>query len=91
MLQRIVWSENDPAPVREGNKKAKEAWLQAEEEDGTLKDLSSNRVTLLWEGETGKRNFSKWIFKVVDTDKDAMAVLSRAKMENFWTQAKSVQ
>ena len=30
------------------------------------------------------------MFKVVETDKEAMDALSRAKMENFWTQAKGV-
>lgn len=90
MLNRIQWSENDPAPVREGNKIAKEAWLQAEEEDGTLKDLSSNRCTLLWEGETKTAQFRAFKTKVVESDKEAIEALSRAKMENFWTQAKSV-
>lgn len=92
LLNRIQWSENDPAPVREGNKKAREAWLQAEEEDGTLKDLSGNHCTLLWEGEAKARSFKgSWRFKVCETDKEAIEALSRAKMENFWTQAKSVQ
>ena len=92
LLNRINWSENDIPPVREGNKIAKEAWLQAQEEDGTLKDLSENHCSLIFEGEMSSRAFrNKWSFKVVETDKEAMDALSRAKMENFWTQAKSVQ
>ncbi len=91
MLQRIAWSENDPAPVREGNRRAKESWLQPEEEDGTLKDLTSNRCTLLWEGEAKERAWRAWKFKPVESDKQALEALSRAKMENFWTQAKGVQ
>lgn len=91
LLNRINWSENDIPPVREGNRVAKEKWLQAQEEDGTLKDLSGNKISLIFEGETGSRAFRKWAFKVVETDKEAMDALGRAKMENFWTMAKSVQ
>lgn len=91
LLNRIDWTENDIAPVREGNKAAQAAFLNSQEEDGTLKDLSFNHCVSLWEGETVSRSFRKWAFKVVETDKEAMDALSRAKMENFWTQAKSVQ
>ncbi|KAL6715187.1 U4/U5/U6 small nuclear ribonucleoprotein prp3 [Lecanora helva] len=91
MMNRINWAENDMPPVREGNKLAKETWLQAQEEDGSLKDLSENRCVLIFEGETAGRVFRKWAFKAVETDKEAMDALSRAKMENFWTQAKGVR
>jgi len=91
LLNRINWAENDIPPVREGNRVAKEKWLQAQEEDGTLKDLSENRCVLVFEGETSSRVFRKWAFRVVETDKEAMDALSKAKMENFWTQAKSIQ
>ena len=90
VLNRVDWTENDIAPVREGNKQAQAAFLNSQEDDGTLKDLAFNRCTEIWEGETVSRGFRKWAFKVVETDKEAMDALSRAKMENFWTQAKSV-
>ena len=90
MLNRIDWTENSgPNTVREGNKEALAAWLQAEDEKGEIKDLSLNTCTLVWEGEQKGRAFRKWGSKVCETDKDAKDALSRAKMDNFWTLAKS--
>ena len=90
MLNRIDWTENSgPNSVREGNQEALAAWLQAEDEKGEIKDLSLNSCTLVWEGEQKNRAFRKWGSKVCETDKDAKDALSRAKMDNFWTLAKS--
>ena len=90
MLNRIDWTENSIPAVREGNQKARAAWLESVDAEGNLKDLSFNKVTLLFEGQQKDRAFRKWGSKSVETDKEAMDVLARAKMENFWTQAKSV-
>lgn len=90
MLNRIDWTENSIPAVREGNQKARAAWLESLDAEGNLKDLSSNKTTLLFEGQQKDRAFRKWGSKSVETDKEAMDVLARAKMENFWTQAKSV-
>lgn len=90
MLNRIDWTENSIPAVREGNQKARAAWLESLDAEGNLKDLSSNKITLLFEGQQKDRAFRKWGSKSVETDKEAMDVLARAKMENFWTQAKSV-
>ena len=90
MLNRIDWTENaGPASVREGNREASLAWLQAADEQGNIKNLGLNKCTLVWEGEAKARGFRKWGSKVCETDKDAKDALSRAKMENFWTLAKS--
>ncbi|KAL9136290.1 MAG: hypothetical protein Q9175_002496 [Cornicularia normoerica] len=90
MLNRIDWTENSIPAVREGNQKARAAWLESLDAEGNLKDLSSNKITLLFEGQQKDRAFRKWGSKSVETDKEAMDVLARAKMENFWTQAKSI-
>ena len=92
MLNRIDWTENSaPNSVREGNKEALASWLQAEDEKGELKDLGLNKCTLVWEGEEKARAFRKWGSRVCETDAAAREVLGRAKMETFWTLAKSLK
>ena len=90
MLNRVDWTENSgPNSVREGNSEAMAQWLQAEDEKGKLKDLGLNSCTLVWEGEEKARAFKNWRSRVCETDKDARDTLARAKMDNFWTLAKS--
>ncbi|CRG89550.1 hypothetical protein PISL3812_06586 [Talaromyces islandicus] len=91
MINRIDWTENSgPAPQREGNREGAASWLNAEDEKGELRDLGSNTCTLLWEGQQKARAFRKWLgARVCETDAAAKSTLSRAKMENFWTLAKS--
>ena len=92
MLNRIDWTENTaPNPViKEGNKQPQAQWLESLDAQGQLRDLGGNKCTLVWEGELKELTFRKWGSKVCETDKEAMDVLSRAKMETFWTQAKSL-
>lgn len=93
MLQRIDWTENNSAPtaaVREGNKEALAEWLRAENDRGELKDLALNKCVLVWEGEEKARAFRKWGSRVCETDAAAKEALGRAKMESFWTLAKSL-
>ena len=91
MMNRIDWTENaGPNAVREGNKEALAKWLEAEDENGELKDLSLNSCQLVFEGEEKQKGFRKWLgARVCETDAQAKDVLTRAKMENFWTLAKS--
>ncbi|KAI1955643.1 U4/U5/U6 small nuclear ribonucleoprotein prp3 [Ophidiomyces ophidiicola] len=94
MLNRIDWTENaGPNAVKEGNREALAAWLSAEDEKtGELKDLSLNSCTLVWEGEGKARAFRKWLgARVCETDAAAKDTLTRAKMENFWTLAKTMK
>ena len=94
MMQRIDWTENSgPGSVREGNKEALAKWLEAEDETtGELKDLSLNTCELVFEGEEKQRRFRKWLgARVCETDAQAKDTLGRAKMENFWTLAKSMK
>ncbi|MCJ1413251.1 hypothetical protein MMC19_007355 [Ptychographa xylographoides] len=92
MLNRIDWTQSiAPASVREGNKEAQVSWLQAQNEKGELKDLGLNKCVLVWEGEEKARAFRKWGSRVCENDAAAREALSRAKMENFWTLAKSLK
>lgn len=92
MLNRIDWTENSgPAPQQqEGNREPLASWLSPEDEKGDLRDLGSNSCVLLWEGQEKARSFRKWLgARVCETDAAAKETLTRAKMESFWTLAKS--
>lgn len=88
MLNRIDWTENSQS--KRGNEKRDPGrdWLQAEREDGTLKDMSLNECKLIFEGEQKARAFRKWGSKVCETDAEARETLARAKMDTFWSLAK---
>lgn len=90
MLNRIDWTENSPPKSRDNQKEASRDWLKAENEDGNLKDMSMNECKLVFEGEQKARGFRKWGSKVCETDAEARDVLSRSKMENFWSLAKGL-
>lgn len=92
MLNRIDWTENSAsnATIREGNKEALAGWLRAEDDSGQLRDLTSNRCQLVFEGEEKAKGFRRWQSKVVETDREAMDMLKKSKMETFWVQAKAM-
>ena len=91
MQSRIRWQEMEaPRAVEDGNREALAKWLEAEDENGELKDLSLNHCELVFQGESKQRNFRKWLgARVCETDAQAKDVLARAKMDNFWNLAKS--
>ncbi|SMR56571.1 unnamed protein product [Zymoseptoria tritici ST99CH_3D1] len=64
-------------------------WCQPLDERGNLKDLSANRCVLVWEGQAPTRAFKRWGSRACETDGEAKDVLSRTKMENMWTLARS--
>jgi len=79
-----------PGALREGNKEAQAKWLEAEDENGELKDLSLNKCELIFSGEEKARGFRKWLgARVCESDSQARDVLARAKMDSFWSVAKS--
>lgn len=93
MLQRIDWTENAPSKQREepgAKQDAVREWLQAENKDGKLKDMSFNECKLIFEGEQNSRSFRKWMSKVCETDAAARDQLTRPKMDSFWSLAKSM-
>lgn len=91
MQNRIKWTEMEaPSALREGNREAQAKWLEAEDENGELKDLSLNRCELIFSGEEKARAFRKWLgARVCESDSQAKDVLARAKFDSFWTVAKS--
>ncbi|RMD40411.1 hypothetical protein DV735_g4709, partial [Chaetothyriales sp. CBS 134920] len=93
MLNRIKWQEMEaPRAVQEGNTTALAKWLEAEDEDGRLKDLSLNKCELIFKGEERQRAFKRWYGgKPCESDSQAKDVLGRAKMESFWNVAKSAR
>lgn len=76
------------AGTRGSGSKAAE-WCNPVDENGNLKDLSENRCILVWEGDEPERVFKRWGSRACETDGEAKDVLSRTKMENMWTLAKS--
>ena len=91
MQNRIRWQEMEARrAVEEGNREALAEWLEAEDGNGELKDLSFNKCELIFKGEGKRRAFRKWFGgKTCETDGKARDELVRAKMESFWNMAKS--
>lgn len=90
MMNRIDWTENAPSRQHGSQNGALRHWLQAEDEGGSLKDLSLNELKLVFEGQIKVRAFKKWGSRVCETDAEVREILSRHKMENFWSLAKSI-
>lgn len=88
LLNRIDWTENVPSRDKGGKQGALRQWLMAEDEKGGLRDLSANRCTLLFEGEVKARAFKRFYSRVAEAEQEAREILSRAKLETFWGQAK---
>jgi U4/U6 small nuclear ribonucleoprotein PRP3 len=93
MMNRIDWTENPGSDrMAADSPEAQVSWLSTEDDKGQPRDFSDNTCTLLWEGQTKTRSFKRWFgARVCETDSAAKDALSRAKMENFWTLAKSAK
>ncbi|KAJ5767265.1 uncharacterized protein N7511_004881 [Penicillium nucicola] len=93
MMNRIDWTENPGSDrMSADSPEAQVSWLSTEDDKGQPRDFSDNTCTLLWEGQTKNRSFKRWFgARVCETDSAAKDALSRAKMENFWTLAKSAK
>lgn len=93
MVNRIDWTENPGAGQASADSpEAQVSWLSTEDEKGEPRDFSENTCNLIWEGQAKNRAFKRWFgARVCETDSAAKDALSRAKMENFWTLAKSAQ
>ncbi|CAI7608924.1 unnamed protein product [Penicillium glandicola] len=88
MLNRIDWTENPGSDrVPADSPEAQVSWLSTEDDKGEPRDFTANTCNLLWEGQAKGRSFKRW-FGAHSAAKEA---LSRAKMENFWTLAKSAK
>ncbi|KAK4498595.1 hypothetical protein PRZ48_011254 [Zasmidium cellare] len=71
----------------EGSKAAQ--WCHPFDDNGNLKDLSENRCVLVWEGQEASRKFHRWGSRACETDGEARDILSKMRMENMWTLARS--
>jgi U4/U6 small nuclear ribonucleoprotein PRP3 len=93
MMNRIDWTENPGSDrIAADSPEAQVSWLSTEDDKGQPRDFSGNTCTLLWEGQAKTRSFKRWFgARVCETDSAAKDALSRAKMENFWTLAKSAK
>ncbi|PHH70783.1 hypothetical protein CDD83_5347 [Cordyceps sp. RAO-2017] len=89
MLHRIDWTENTLFNKHEGDQVTEMEKLQARTQAGPPPASLRNECVLIFQGEQKSRVFRKWSTKVCDTDAEARNILARAKMENFWTLAKS--
>jgi U4/U6 small nuclear ribonucleoprotein PRP3 len=80
MLDRVKWQA-----ILEGNGE-----IQHQDEEENDEDNKDTTCTLLWQGQIRDRKFKKWgSIRDVESDTQAKSALTRAKMENFWTLAKS--
>ena len=80
MLERVKWQA-----ILDGNGE-----IQNHDEDMDDEDSKDHTCTLLWQGQIRDRKFKKWgSIRDVESDTQAKEALMRAKMENFWTLAKS--
>ncbi|KAJ5167131.1 uncharacterized protein N7482_005912 [Penicillium canariense] len=92
MLNRIDWADNPGPATSEAKDEGQPLWLSTEDDNGEPRDFGYNTCTLLWEGQAKSRVFRKWLgARICETDSAAKDVLTRSKMENFWTLAKSAK
>jgi U4/U6 small nuclear ribonucleoprotein PRP3 len=92
MLHRINWQENAPPTDTQAEKQAHDPqWLRSLDEKGVVKDHSSNKCILIFEGEVKQRSFRKWGSRVCETAGEARETLGRAKLDSLWALAKSME
>ncbi|KAK6464490.1 pre-mRNA processing factor 3-domain-containing protein [Scheffersomyces coipomensis] len=72
MMNRINWQENVRA--------------KDDTSDEPLADLSDNSCEIVWEGQLKQFNFQKWSLMYSSNDDEAIDVLQRFKLENYWRQ-----
>jgi U4/U6 small nuclear ribonucleoprotein PRP3 len=92
MLQRIKWQDNAPPTDIQAEKQASEPkWMRSMDDVGNLKDHSSNKCILVFEGEIKKNSFRKWGSKMCETAGEARELLARSKLDSLWALAKSME
>ncbi|KAK6458616.1 pre-mRNA processing factor 3-domain-containing protein [Scheffersomyces xylosifermentans] len=77
LLNRIKWTENAAPKSKEDNTTV----------DEDLEDLSSNKCSLVWEGQVKDLKFQKWSIMNSRDDDEAYDVLQRFGIENYWREA----
>lgn len=56
----------------------------------STKDLSGNKCELIWEGQLKALNFKKWSTMYSANDEDALTILLKFGVENYWREACNV-
>lgn len=90
MMNRIRWAENESSSAVGEDKADHHEFLRPLQNNGSAKDLSHNKCTLVWEGENKERVFKRWRNVVCETDGQAKNALARAGMENMWSLAQNI-
>lgn len=91
MLNRIKWHENALPTEAQAEKQASEPqWMRSTDAAGKVKDQSSNKCILIFEGEIKQRSFRKWGSKMCETAGEARELLARSRMDSLWALAKSM-
>jgi U4/U6 small nuclear ribonucleoprotein PRP3 len=92
MLQRIKWQDNAPPTDTQAEKQASDPrWMRSTDELGNLKDHTSNKCILIFEGEVKQNSFRKWGSKMCETAGEARELLARSKLDSLWALAKSME
>jgi U4/U6 small nuclear ribonucleoprotein PRP3 len=92
MLQRINWQDNAPPTEIQAEKQASDPkWMRSMDDVGNLKDHSSNKCILIFEGEIKQNSFRKWGSKMCETAGEARELLARSKLDSLWALAKSME
>ncbi|OAL01186.1 PRP3-domain-containing protein [Phaeosphaeriaceae sp. SRC1lsM3a] len=92
MLQRINWQDNAPPTEIQAEKQASDPrWMHNTDEQGNLKDHTSNKCILIFEGEVKQNSFRKWGSKMCETAGEARELLARSKLDSLWALAKSME
>jgi U4/U6 small nuclear ribonucleoprotein PRP3 len=90
MLNRIKWTDNGrPTDIQEEKSASDPQWMKPLDGSGNLKDHSSNKCTLVFEGEIKQHAFRKWGSKMCETDGEAKEALSRNKLDSLWALARN--
>lgn len=78
LTSRIKWTEN-VLP--------KDSTINA---SGQMLDLSSNKCTVVWDGQLPSTNFKKWTVTKTELDEEALSLLARFGVESYWRTALSL-
>lgn len=78
LTKRIDWTEYVAPKNGEDNSTL---------EDHSVPDLSGNTCRVIWEGQLKDLSFQKWSIMRSSDDNEALQVLNRFNVENYWRQA----
>ncbi|KAI5954017.1 prp3 [Candida margitis] len=95
LMNRIKWNETttEGASGEKLEETGAGAGAGANEDattEATANDhIQENKCIIIWEGRLSKLNFQKWSFMYSQNDEEAINVLKKFGLENYWRLAKS--